>query len=79
MALLHPHEPRSHPTQVAGTLPGLEGINKGNSDPAYRASLAASSVVYDGHKAERVLGITYRKRDESIKDTFEAIRAKLAI
>ncbi|WOO84405.1 Putative uncharacterized oxidoreductase [Vanrija pseudolonga] len=65
---------------VAGTLPNLPtGINKGNADPAYRASLAASSVVYDGHKAERVLGITYRKRDESIKDTFKAIRAKLAI
>ncbi|KAL1406832.1 hypothetical protein Q8F55_006241 [Vanrija albida] len=65
---------------VAGSLQGLaDGVNKGNPDPAYRASLAASSVVYDGAKAARVLGLEYRQRDQSIRETFDAIRTTLGI
>lgn len=50
------------------------GYLKANADPQYRAALAAKKSYFDGSKAEKAFGFTYRKKDDSLRESVEAIQ-----
>lgn len=54
----------------------MKGVAKGNADPAYRKKLIDESNHMDGSKAERVLGVTYRSKDETLGDMAKSLRAR---
>lgn len=62
---------------AAASFPKLvaAGINTGNADPAFRAALEVKSPVYDGSKLARVLGITYRRKEDTLKETIAFVLA----
>lgn len=51
----------------------MPGLTRGNPDPAFRESLLPLIHRFDGSKAERVLGFTYRAKDETLKETVAAV------
>lgn len=58
------------------------GLEKGNSDPEFRAALRASAVQFDGSKATELLKLEYRDTDATLADTVLSIlevRAKGAV
>lgn len=54
----------------------MKGVAKGNADPAYRKKLIDESNHMDGSKAEKVLGVTYRSKDETLRDMAKSLRAR---
>jgi hypothetical protein len=60
-------------TQVAVTeFPGKYPDAKPNTDPEFLQSLQSTAIVYDGSKITRELGLSYRPKLETIKDTMAA-------
>jgi len=61
---------------AAKALPGSD-ITKGNPDPAFRAQLEANAARFDGSKAAKAFGITYRPKDATLEETAKALVSKL--
>lgn len=55
------------------------GLLKGNTDPAYRKALSAEGTNFDGTKAPRVLGFSYRDRDATLAETAALVRKQLGL
>ncbi|KAL1409978.1 hypothetical protein Q8F55_003978 [Vanrija albida] len=51
------------------------GYLKGNPDAAYRAAQDTKVAKFDGSKAERTFGFTYRKKDATLRESVEAVEA----
>jgi nucleoside-diphosphate-sugar epimerase len=61
---------------LAAEAVGVAGVTRGNPDPAFREALLPRMHRYDGSRAERVLGFSYRSKDETLRDTVAAVAGK---
>lgn len=53
-------------------------LTPGNPDPSYRQALEAKGVVFENDKAKKVLGLSFRDKDQTLADAALAVKATLA-
>ncbi|OCF42692.1 dihydrokaempferol 4-reductase [Kwoniella heveanensis CBS 569] len=61
---------------IAKDFPDLKNVPKGNSDPEFKKKLTAESIVHDGSKATKVLGLKYRSVDDTLRETGQSLRER---